>query len=185
MNPRPHGHVRLVREGEAPVRRREADDFDALFEQHWRYVARIAHRMLGRTDEVDDAVQDVFAIVYRRRKEVAELESVKQWIGAVTVKRCYQLLRRRSRRRWTSGDDEASFLQVRDPRVDPEQQAMIARVGQVLDKMAPRQRVAWTLRYLEGETLEEVARLANTSLATAKRRIAAAHLTIQEALCDG
>ena len=43
-------------------------------------------------------------------------------------------------------------------------------------------RVAWTLNYVEGETLEEVARLCGCSLATAKRRIAAAQRFIEEKL---
>jgi RNA polymerase sigma-70 factor (ECF subfamily) len=45
-------------------------------------------------------------------------------------------------------------------------------------------RVAWTLRYVEGEKLERVAEHCGCSLATAKRRIAAAHAKIQSELED-
>jgi RNA polymerase sigma-70 factor (ECF subfamily) len=41
-------------------------------------------------------------------------------------------------------------------------------------------RIAWTLRYVEREKLEEVARLCGCSLATAKRRIAATQAAIEE-----
>jgi RNA polymerase sigma-70 factor (ECF subfamily) len=42
--------------------------------------------------------------------------------------------------------------------------------------------VAWTLRHVEGESLEEVAVLCDCSLATAKRRIASAHEKIKQRL---
>jgi RNA polymerase sigma-70 factor (ECF subfamily) len=57
-------------------------------------------------------------------------------------------------------------------------------VYQVLDGMRASWRVAWVLRYVEGEALEEVARLCDCSLATAKRRITAAHELVTETLAD-
>ena len=47
------------------------------------------------------------------------------------------------------------------------------------------QRLAWSLRYVEGEKLEQVAEHCGCSLATAKRRISAAHARIQAELEDG
>jgi DNA-directed RNA polymerase specialized sigma24 family protein len=40
-------------------------DLEALFRQYAPYVARIGHRLLGRGDEVDDLVQDVFLAAHR------------------------------------------------------------------------------------------------------------------------
>jgi RNA polymerase sigma-70 factor, ECF subfamily len=44
--------------------------------------------------------------------------------------------------------------------------------------------VAWSLRHIEGERLDEVAALCECSLATAKRRIAAASVRLEEMLSD-
>jgi RNA polymerase sigma-70 factor (ECF subfamily) len=48
-------------------------------------------------------------------------------------------------------------------------------VYRALDKLPARERVPWTLRYVAGEGVSEVATLCGCSLATAKRRIARAH----------
>jgi RNA polymerase sigma-70 factor (ECF subfamily) len=48
----------------------------------------------------------------------------------------------------------------------------------------PRDRIAWTLRYIEGQQLEEVAGICGCSLATAKRRISAAQERIERAFAD-
>ena len=51
----------------------------------------------------------------------------------------------------------------------------MSEVYGALDGLPARERVAWTLRHVEGESLEQVALLCDCSLATAKRRIASAH----------
>jgi len=43
-------------------------------------------------------------------------------------------------------------------------------------------RIAWTLRYLEQERIEDVARLCGCSKRTAKRRIASAQRAVKGAL---
>jgi RNA polymerase sigma-70 factor (ECF subfamily) len=82
-------------------------------------------------------------------------------------------------------DDPVTYGSVIDPSASPEQKALLGRVYRVLDGMPTNERVAWALRYVEGEPLESVAVLSGCSLATAKRRIAAAARTIEEAFADG
>ena len=60
----------------------------------------------------------------------------------------------------------------------------MARVYQILDRIAVDDRIAWALRYVEGQKLEQVAGLVDCSLATAKRRIARAQAAIEEAFRD-
>ena len=55
---------------------------------------------------------------------------------------------------------------------------------QALDRLGVAERVAWTLRYVEGEPLGTVAELCECSLATAKRRIRAAQDHLREVI-DG
>jgi RNA polymerase sigma-70 factor (ECF subfamily) len=54
----------------------------------------------------------------------------------------------------------------------------VAEVYRALDRVPARERVPWTLRYVEGESLEQVAVLCGRSLATTKRCIAEAHQKI-------
>ena len=53
-----------------------------------------------------------------------------------------------------------------------------------MDKLSVDLRIAWSLRHLHKESLEDVAQLAGCSLATAKRRIAAAEQRIRAELSD-
>ena len=82
-------------------------------------------------------------------------------------------------------DGDHSYEHVAAPGASPEHGALLARVYAALDALPVEQRLAWTLRHVEGEGLDEVARLCGCSLATVKRRITTAHERIQEALSDG
>ena len=52
-----------------------------------------------------------------------------------------------------------------------EDEVLLKQLFARLDLVAPKDRVAWSLRYLNGESLEGVAQACGCSLATVKRRI--------------
>lgn len=64
-------------------------------------------------------------------------------------------------------------------RVSPEDAAFMAEVYRILDRLPAAERLAWSLRHVDGERLDEVAEHCGCSLATAKRRIAAVQARIQ------
>jgi RNA polymerase sigma-70 factor, ECF subfamily len=154
---------------------------EGLFKQHSGYVSRLAYRLLGREDEVDDVVQEVFMILHRHLDRIRELDALPAWLGTTTVR----VSRRRLRLRRIG-----FLLRVRD-RVDPivltsvdttgEDRAALAGVHRALASVSASARVAWVLRYLEEEPLDTVARLCGCSRSTAKRRVADAHRAVRKA----
>ncbi|HTM19115.1 MAG TPA: sigma-70 family RNA polymerase sigma factor [Kofleriaceae bacterium] len=152
----------------------EPFDLEELFRLYAPYVAKIGHRLLGRGDEVDDLVQDVFLAAHRGLRQLREREAIKGWLATVAVR----LARRRLRRRRLWGalglDGAPDYDDIVEEGASPEQRALAARVYRLLDRLPVEQRMAWTLRHVEGESLERVAELCRCSLATAKRRIKAA-----------
>jgi len=156
-----------------------------VFERFAPYVARIGLRLLGRESDVDDLIQDVFIAAMRQRHQVRAPEAFRSWLAIIAVRTARRYLRKRRLRALVGIDTLAPTLELRDSGMSPERRALLTRVYQVLDKMPVDQRIAWTLRYVEGEKLEEVAERCGCSLATAKRRIAAAHGRLEAELHDG
>lgn len=163
----------------------DALDLDALFRRYAPYVAAVAHRLLGRDDEVDDTVQEVFLVAVRGLRAIRDPRAVKAWLARVAVRAARRKLRKRRLRSFFGLDDPGVETSVTDPSASPEQRALLRRVYRVLDDMPANERIAWSLRYVEGEPLDNVASLSGCSLATAKRRISAAKRTIEEAFSDG
>jgi len=169
---------------ESAARPLRQDDLslESLYEDYAPYVGAVASRLLGRAAEVEDVVQDVFALAVRGLKRREEAYEVKGWLAKVTVRRCLRQLR--LRRLWALVDlaAEPSYDRLADPAAGPEERHLVNEVYRALDALPARERVAWTLRHVEGESLEEVALLCECSLATAKRRIATAHEKINRRL---
>jgi RNA polymerase sigma-70 factor (ECF subfamily) len=166
---------------EPPASREEptTPDLETLYERYAPYVAAVASRILGRAAEVEDVVQDVFAVAVRgltRREDAGE---IKGWFAKVTVRRCLRQLR--FRKIWALVDLAAdpSYDRLADPGAGPEERQLVIEVYRALDRVPARERVPWTLRHVEGESLERIAELCGCSLATAKRRIASAHEKLQ------
>jgi RNA polymerase sigma-70 factor, ECF subfamily len=173
-------HLRLV----PPPGDAAPSDFEAIFRQHARYVAAIALRVLGRNDEVDDVVQDVFLAAMKDLAGLRSAGAVKGWLATVTVRHAARRLRRRRLRRLLHLDRDCGYEDVAAPGASPEQRALLGRVYALLDGLPVADRLAWTLRHLEGEQIDAVAALCGCSPATAKRRIAAAHEAIERMLAD-
>jgi RNA polymerase sigma-70 factor (ECF subfamily) len=79
---------------------------------------------------------------------------------------------------------ESSAAEIPAPGITAEQSALLARIYRTLDEIEPKNRIAWVLRHIEGERLEDVADACGCSLATAKRRILAAQELLTEVLRD-
>jgi len=181
----PRTLLRIVSSVEtAPAQPEELTDTE-LFVRYSPHIARIGLRLLGRNAEVDDLVQEVFFAAFKQRHQLRDMNTVKGWLSVIAVRTARQFLRRRRLRQFVGLDTGTPPIELRDQTLSPDQRALFTRVYQVLDHMNVECRLAWTLRYIEGEKLEAIAERLGCSLATAKRRIAAAHTQLLSELNHG
>lgn len=179
--------LRLI-PGEKPLAEadppRDATSLEAIFKRYSPYVAAVAIRLLGRDEDVDDVVQDVFLAAIKGIAQVREPEAIKGWLATVAVRVSRRKLQARRVRSFFGLDHVPDYEQIVAPGASPEQKALLGRVYAILDALPVEVRIAWVLRNIEGEQLDEVARLSGCSLATAKRRIAAAQQEMERVLSD-
>jgi RNA polymerase sigma-70 factor (ECF subfamily) len=157
----------------------------ALFKRYAPYVARIGMRLLGRESDVDDLIQEVFLAAFKQREQLRDPSATKNWLATIAVRTARRQLRRRRMRQFVGLDTGGPALELHDPSLSPEKRALLGRVYEILDAMGVERRLAWTMRFVEGEKLEQVAERCGCSLATAKRRIAAAQALLQAEMDDG
>jgi RNA polymerase sigma-70 factor (ECF subfamily) len=153
------------------------DDLEDVFRRHSGYVASVALRLLGRDAEVDDIVQEVFIAAMRGLGKLRSPAAIKGWLATVAVRVARRKLRRRRLRSFLGLETAPDYANV-VVAASQEKALLITRAYRVLDGLPVDQKIAWMLRHVEGETLEDVARICGCSLATVKRRIAAAQATL-------
>jgi RNA polymerase sigma-70 factor (ECF subfamily) len=156
-----------------------------LFKRFAPYVARIGLRLLGREADVDDLIQEVFLAAFRQRDQLRDPHAAKNWLATIAVRSARRQLRMRRMRQFVGLDSGSPALDLPNPAISPEQRALLTRIYEILDGLGVERRLAWTLRYVEGEKLEIVAERCGCSLATVKRRIASAQALLQAEINDG
>jgi RNA polymerase sigma-70 factor (ECF subfamily) len=172
-------HLRLVRP-EAPGPPEEpapevydletSEGFAAAYARWSPYVARIALNITGDSDLASEVVQEVFARAFEHRHRIEDPGVLKAWLRTTASRHCYKLVRKRK--------VMVTFGLVPEPTFEGlgggggvEDEVLLKQLFARLERVASKDRVAWSLRYLSGESLADVAQACGCSLATAKRRI--------------
>ncbi|MEO6600961.1 MAG: sigma-70 family RNA polymerase sigma factor [Polyangiaceae bacterium] len=175
-------HLRVVAGGATGVGFPALEDteFDSVFRRFSPYVASIGLRLLGRDDELDDLVQDVFLEAHRGLSRVREPAAIKGWLARICVRRAVRRLRRRRLRAFLSLDTLCHDPELVAPGASPEARAEVSRLYGKLERLPALERVVWVLRYLEGNSLEEIATVCACSKSTVQRRLRDADTVLKE-----
>lgn len=153
----------------------------ALF---WPSIGRTLMRVLGSTSEIDDLTQEVFIRVFARLDRVRDAASLRPFVTSTTVFVARETLRRRARKRWLVFTAPAELPDIELPNATPEVRRAVEEFYRVLGKLPLDERVAFSLRYVEGMELTEVAWATEVSLSTVKRKLKAAEARFAKLASD-
>ncbi len=167
----------------------EAIDFASLVEAEQAGLQRIAARLLRDEDEARDLVQTTFADAYERRGSLRDPAAAGAWLRRILMTRALNHLRRR--RVWRrvrelfgagEGPEPAAPGPAPDARLTSARR--LAAVASSLDALPARQAAAFTLRYLEGLDLDEIARTMGVGRGTVKTHLHRALSAMRGALVE-
>lgn len=160
-----------------------------LYDAHARVVFGLAQRILGKPEDAEEVVQDVFAQVWREARRYEQgRATVAGWLVMLTRTRAIDKLRaRKARPDLDQPNDPVPILQASLSTLQtPESLAVsedeAARVGAALDGLPPEQRQFIDLAYFEGLSQSEIAARTRTPLGTVKTRMRTALHTLRAAL---
>ena len=164
----------------AGIRRSDPAAAAALFAQYRCLVERTLVRILGFDSELADAVQETFIRALGSTRLLRDPRALPSWLIRISVCTASDLIRRRRRRRWLQFFAEPQELVDRASELvfegEPDleaRQALIAAQA-ILSSLPTDERIAFSLRRLDGMELKDVAHACGCSLATIKRRLARA-----------
>jgi len=133
-------------------------------------VLTTARRALGSRTEAEDVVQDVFIQVFRKACTLRDPDSLRSFIYSFAVRVLKAELRRRKIRGWLLFLPDAP-LDYGARTLDVEARDLLRKLYALLDRLSPRNRLAFVLRRMEAMTVEEIAATMDISTSTAKRAI--------------
>lgn len=173
------------------VRRALAQDGwaeEAIYRRYAAMILGMSKRLLADTAEAEDVTQDTFAMVFQNLNQLREPERLRQWLTQIAVSKAHRRFRRRKLLRalgFADAANDATLARLASTSCPPETRTELGLLAKALDKLSASERIAWMLRHVEGLPLEEVAQECECSLATVKRRIAAAAERIERFTARG
>lgn len=153
-----------------------------IWERYSAKVRRYLAGALGRpTEDVEDLTQEVFLRLFVSRSAIRQPEALPQFTMAVAVRVLRWNLRARWVRRKILLSDDGDLPEVAvDGLAEEETRDALRRCRRILDALSARERIVFTLRFMEQMTMEEVAETMDISLSTAKRLCSRATAIVAE-----
>jgi RNA polymerase sigma-70 factor (ECF subfamily) len=146
-----------------------------LFDRYAVYVERLLWNVLGPEPDAEDLLQEVFLRAIVGIQGIDDPGRLRSWLTGIAVNTAREWIRRRSsRRRFLH-----FFAEVPEPPpVAPNEELTEATrcTFEVLSSMREDDRVMFSLRFIEGLELTEIALACDVSLSTAKRRLKSAEV---------
>ncbi|MBN2448440.1 MAG: sigma-70 family RNA polymerase sigma factor [Phycisphaerae bacterium] len=150
-----------------------AGTFPEIVTAHQERVARLAKRLLGWSDDVQDVVQEVFVRALTALPSFREQSQLDTWLFRITVNEC----RRRQRwrlfrlRRHSETEHECEARVPAGPDADLLDEETFGRVRDAVRCLKPRDREVIVLRYFESMPSAEIGAVLNISPGAADVRL--------------
>ena len=161
----------------------------------WQLAYRVALRVLKTPDQAEDAAQDAMLSAFRARDRFAGNSQPESWLYRIAHNTALSYLRKPFVRRYAAVDvaQVIDSLGIRDemvPANESPEQAVVAReladdLDDCLDTLRPKDRLAFTERFLLGTSERELGELLGVSTNAAKQRAFRARRTVQLCFAAG
>jgi RNA polymerase sigma-70 factor (ECF subfamily) len=143
----------------------------ALWDHFAPLVRGLLVRALGPDHEVEDAMQEVFLRALHRGRALREPTLLRSYVVAITIHHIRSQFRHRRVRRafaelWVHRQRDAT-----PPSLDPAPVLAVRALYRALERLPTEERLAFSLRFIEGSEINAAATLLGTSPATFKRRL--------------
>lgn len=166
------------------ARNGDAGAFALIVERYRQSVFRICVRILGDSGEAEDAVQETFVRAWQSLQGYDPRYSIATWLRTIACRLCYDVLRRRTRRRQYELD--ACRQGSGDGSGDPESLRMSRELESLFRKAAsglsPMQRTVFVLAEIEQLPFYEVHRITGWSAVQIKSNLCIARKKVRKAI---
>ncbi len=150
----------------------DQDAFATLVERHAPMVLGVCGRVLGDSNDVEDAFQATFLVLVRKARSIARPHLLANWLYGVAHRTALDARTRRIRRQ--ARHQGISDVPAREVNSAVAWSDLRAVLDEEVARLPERFRVPFVLCYLEGRTNEEAARLIGCPKGTVLSRLATA-----------
>jgi RNA polymerase sigma-70 factor (ECF subfamily) len=143
----------------------DGDAFRSLVERHSRYVFNVAYRLTGSASDAEDVVQTTFLRAYQQLSRFEARADFRTWLHRIAVNCSIDLIRSRRHREVGHDPEDLEFESAstgdHGVAAGPDRLLLSTeirdRVAQGMAQLSASERLAFTLRHVEGLPIRDVA----------------------------
>jgi RNA polymerase sigma-70 factor (ECF subfamily) len=164
----------------------DSEAFESIILRYERRVVSLATKLLGRTEDAQDAAQEVFLRVYKYLHRLDLQKPIEPWLMRMTVNVSRDIGRKRQLRLNAFPESESADAVPARAGCNPFEEVAAEQQRQLLWKaltsLPEKERIAVTLRDIEGLSTSEVAEILESSESTVRSQISRARVRLKEAM---
>jgi RNA polymerase sigma-70 factor (ECF subfamily) len=157
----------------------DGEAFRSLVERHSRYVFNVAFRLTASASDAEDVVQTTFLRAYQQLSRFEARADFRTWLHRIAVNCSIDLIRSRRHREVGQDPDDLEYQSAagHDPAALPGPDRLMLsseirdRVTEGLALLSASERLAFTLRHVEGLPIRDVAAAMGLKTEAAKNSI--------------
>jgi RNA polymerase sigma-70 factor (ECF subfamily) len=158
--------VLLLQQGDEPA-------FKKLVDEWQNMVYNTAVGIVQNEEDADDITQEVFIQVYQSVSSFKGESKFSTWLYRVTVSKALDHEKKKKRKKrfgivqslfGGDGEEQIHAVEFNHPGVQMEKKEKAGELFNALKLLPDKQRIAFTLHKLEGQSYQEVAEIMNTTL---------------------
>lgn len=162
-------------------------DVRAVFDEHFEFVWRSLRRLGVRESDVDDALQEVFVVVHRKRDEFEGRSRLSTWLYGICFRVASDYHRRAHVRREQPTDQPIEPVASADTSAnDPEQRVHGAQaralLDEALDALDLEKRAVFVLYEIDELPVEEISLRVGVPVGTVYSRLKAARMAFDKSV---
>lgn len=173
----------------------DKDQFRLLVERHSRSIYRVAYRMTGDPQDSEEIVQETFLRAYKSLDHFELRANFGTWLYRIAINRALDFLSARKARMQNKDTyqivdepDSQDSRQIQLPTPGPGPDRLLIsgeikkKVALAMQLLTPAERVAFTMRHMEGQSIEEISMALNLKVSAAKNCVFRAVQKIRQQL---
>ena len=160
----------------------DREAFRVLVERHSRSLYHLVYRMTGSPEDTEEIVQDTFLRAFKALEKFELRSNFGTWVYRIATNRTLDFLKSKKM------SDTQTYRIAEDPDPDDSRQIQVAatapgpdrlviseqmksRMAQALSLLTPAERVAFTMRHMEGRSIGEISKTLNLKNNAAKNSV--------------
>lgn len=158
----------------------DRDAFRVLVERHSRSLFHVVYRMCGNQQDTEEIVQETFLRAFKALPRFELRANFATWIYRIAVNRTLDFLSaRKMKDTYQIVDDpdpeDSRQIQMSAGEAGPERlllsSEMKKKMAHAMSLLTPVERVAFTMRHMEGRSIEEISQNLNLKTSAAKNSV--------------